>query len=234
MRSIVEFRMKKEVGASARAWRKVPLRLAATITVATCICLPAFADVHRPRIPDSLLDWTQANSQALAETVPPAESSNDFSSIGDSVDLYTGRLLINQTDLVIPGIGPEIRVERSWQGSNADYANANLVSEFADWALNVPRIEGVVPQPGGTATWPNNRCSLFNFINFSTSYSGFTVPGDLINQGFTLYYGGKQQAMVRAASGIFPTGTVAATKDFTAISCLGGIANGAGEGFQAL
>lgn len=201
------------------------------VALALCLHAGAVAADDPPREPSTPLTPTDhggAINQAARETISQNEAYG-YDQIGDSVDMYTGRLAIRQTDLVIPGIGPDIRVEREWIGADATYASANLFSEFADWTLNIPRIEGAVPVQNNTANWPNNRCSAFDQINFSVQ----TWPGALINLGFTIDYGGKQQPLVRAASGIFPSGTVAATNDFVAVSCVTSIANGSGEGFRA-
>jgi RHS repeat-associated protein len=203
----------------------------AGVVLLTALCSGATAaDPYRPEpvTPLTPNDHGTAVTEATRETITKNESYG-YDQIGDSVDNYTGRLAIRQTDLVLPGTGPDIRIEREWLGADATYASANLFSEFADWALNIPRIEGAVPVQNGTPNWPNNRCSGFDQIDFTVS----PWPGALINLGFSIAYGQKQQPLVRAASSLLPKGTVAATNDFVAVSCVPTIANGPGEGFLA-
>jgi RHS repeat-associated protein len=146
----------------------------------------------------------------------------DYANVGDSVDLYSGTLSANQTDVVIPGNGPDIRIRRSFVGGTGSYHAENLIEEFGDWALNIPRIKGVVGVDSSLAPlWATNRCS------------GFDSSPLVYETGWTLEFDGNSRLLVNASLSTLPAGTTAVTKDFWQVSCLPSIQNGAGEGFVA-
>jgi len=71
--------------------------------------------------------------------------------IGDSVDLSSGGLSLNHTDISIPGNFPlEVAVTRSFKGRQ--YSARNALS-FADWQLDIPAISTSMLQlPDGSYT----------------------------------------------------------------------------------
>lgn len=64
---------------------------------------------------------------------------------GESTDLYTGSTTFSQTDLVLEGKGPPIRITRSSTDFDESAENPFQFSGFGDWQLEVPMIETIAP-----------------------------------------------------------------------------------------
>jgi RHS repeat-associated protein len=91
-------------------------------------------------------------------------SANPF---GETIDLYDGSLSFNETDVSIPGTGPALTLARSLETTNGvDYA-FNAQRPFADWDLDIPRIETNSAYQGNVVAWETSsqnlqRCSYFS------------------------------------------------------------------------
>ena len=68
----------------------------------------ASATLHKPLKPD---DFTQAQTQSQTETVPAHDPTNDFSSIGDTIDPFSGRLSIRQGAAIPDAMTSDLVVE---------------------------------------------------------------------------------------------------------------------------
>ncbi|MGE4336804.1 MAG: hypothetical protein AB7E55_12625 [Pigmentiphaga sp.] len=88
---------------------------------------------------------------------------------GDRIDLNSGGLEIVQTDIVLPGIGPGVRVGRRYRPGDA-YGGEGL---FRYWDIDLPHIHGTFAAFTGWPGWgaPAARCSQF------------TAPPDVVVQG---------------------------------------------------
>lgn len=126
---------------------KRPWMLRAGTALLALFCVGAMAaDPYRPEpvTPLTPNDHGTAVTEATRETITKNESYG-YDQIGDSVDNYTGRLAIRQTDLVLPGTGPDIRIEREWLGADAAYASANLFLAQARLDRSGRRRQGSLP-----------------------------------------------------------------------------------------
>ncbi|PSM12623.1 hypothetical protein CV100_16150 [Stenotrophomonas maltophilia] len=69
----------------------------------------------------------------------------------ENIDFYTGRLILSQTDLALPGNGPDIVVERRLTAANlpgpigAWEYDWRSINSMADWELVTPHLEVFVP-----------------------------------------------------------------------------------------
>ena len=76
----------------------------------------------------------------LYETIQPS----GVTPFGENVNLYTGELNFQQTDIELAGQGPTIVLGR-------DYSDPSILT-LADWSLTIPRIEVMVKTPGRRVT----------------------------------------------------------------------------------
>ncbi|WP_154654792.1 hypothetical protein [Solimonas variicoloris] len=169
---------------------------------------------------------------------------------GEQIDLYSGGITFEQTDVSLPGVGPAVAVTRSF--SPGRWVNKNDVQwrkrngEFGDWVLELPRITTMM----GSAAWnPGARCSQMAMPDSSAYIQNWYGGGPLGFStewwwnGYNLVVPGKgaQQLLKRAASNTLaptglgtglPTGFPLVTKQHWMIACLPSTSNGQpGEGF---
>lgn len=200
----------------------------------------SYADEYQNRIKSA------SSVQSLAETP-----------FGENVDVYSGALSFEQTDLVLEGIGPAIRVMRKASDTDTSTPNPFQYSGFGDWELEVPYIQTLVP---GTLMWGStqgvwntvgpsgatpNRCTYFGEMwTPPDKYYGpkhITAPAYSWWGGYTLKIpgAGSQTILARLApaptpsSGNYP----GVTTQHWQVGCQAGLGttNGQpGEGFVVL
>jgi hypothetical protein len=78
----------------------------------------------------------------IAQTVQPAGETP----FGEQVNLYTGELSFQQTDVTVEGIGPAISLVRYTRGAQ-DNDFVNKPGMAGSWQLSVPRIETLTDAP---------------------------------------------------------------------------------------
>lgn len=89
---------------------------------------------------------------ATAEVRPEAEYGNyvakgnaiqSFSAtpFGEGISLYDGGISFQQADVEVAGIGPTIKLVRSFQVRQAGKAYENIGMGFYDWNLEIPRVK---------------------------------------------------------------------------------------------
>lgn len=179
----------------------------------------------------------------------------DDSPFGESVDLYTGATSFQNTDLVLKGTGPTIRIAR--RSLSGDYSAGNVFarSGFGDWELEIPQLTTLVP---GTTKWGSTvgdwrvydnsyqvttqRCTFMANGMWSppANYAGYktgAVDPAFWWQGYQLRIpGSAEPILMRAAapgpsSGFFP----GVTTSHWQIGCLANTTYGqGGEAFFAL
>ena len=169
---------------------------------------------------------------AYAQTLPTPEEqfqrhmkvNEDITPLGENpfgeqVDLYTGALSFDQSDIVLHGDGPDIVIGRSIAQSSK-VAGANpWYADFGDWRLDVPRITAIVTGDE-TATsvsgeWTvgpeasTNRCSQMSEGVYLNLQGSGLIPPDGWGQGLKLIVPGQgeQDVLVRANSQLRPTAT---------------------------
>lgn len=178
------------------------------------------------------------------------------SAFGEQVDLYTGSTTFEQTDLVLEGTGPAIRIVRRSIKGDLNAQGALMFSGFGDWELEIPQISVLVA--GTTKTnstvglWqirdaagnPSNaRCSGGSEIWWPPggSYGAHTggIPSVLWSQGMQLDIPGegRQSVLLRSAAAPVPaTGSYPwVTNRHWQIGCLPATTSGEpGEAFLVL
>ncbi len=81
---------------------------------------------------------------------------------GESISLYDGTLSFEQTDVSVPGNGPTIHVGRVLLPAQGSSTLANIKRAFADWNLDIPRIETYTAAGWQTASSATLRCTDFS------------------------------------------------------------------------
>lgn len=172
---------------------------------------------------------------------------------GESIDLATGQVTFTQTDIVLEGSGPAIRVSRSRSATGWDPAalDAPPAQVLGDWTLNLPRIATLVARPRyveGSApgdNWrmakeidDNTRKRCANFGHVYMGQSG--IPLEEWWHGYELVMddGATQPLLQRdpawtakPATGTWPIVTLSDVQ----IGCLASTSNGqAGDAFLAI
>lgn len=93
---------------------------------------------------------------------------------GESIDLNSGSLEILQTDIVLPGIGPDVRVGRRYRPSDT-YGRGH----FNYWDIDLPHMHGTFAKAAGT----NQSNGWRGWGAKGTRCSQFTAPLDVSVQG---------------------------------------------------
>lgn len=194
-------------------------------------------------------DYSKHISKAKVTT------SLSTSLFGDNVDLYTGRLSFQQTDIILEGNSAlPVALIRSFSPRDPVVATESAIIDppfedqpFADWTLEVPHVsgvfahmltgpvlgpQGIIINPGTVYSWANQRCSGQRV----PSYVGEFAPME--------YWYGLQASMPGGGEMLAPTAGLPAPNDGTAyrwvttsrtwFSCLPSIKNAGGEGFLAI
>jgi len=164
---------------------------------------------------------------------------------GESINPATGELHFSQTDIVLKGIGPDIRFVRTNKTSQS-YANG----VFGDWDLSIPRIETMLKDDPKTIVpaGENWRVGLANTLDRCTQFESPLLAMDDWWHGYDFITedGARQLLLKRAPENSAPrpnmldaTGTPmvfpALTLSNWQIGCLPGTSNGQpGEGYLAI
>ena len=152
-----------------------------------------------------MLFSSQAWGQAAGETPVNVEylerenvderlTAYDNNLLGDSLDLKTGTLSFDHTDVSLPGnFGLEVAIRRT-RGAEYAYETSNA-SHFGDWSLNVPHITTIVAAgtiyPGGPGLGvPPEEASdlceqffpIFKVV-FPADYDGPPLVGEPTSEG---------------------------------------------------
>jgi hypothetical protein len=99
---------------------------------------------------------------------------------GEQVNLSTGELSFEETDVSLSGNGPLLQLSRSLSTTDALPVDFDSKRPFGDWELDIPRIETATPDEGGVTTWeveatnPLQRCTVFGappYVPGQTTYS---------------------------------------------------------------
>ena len=181
------------------------------------------------------------NRIKVGETVQPLGDTP----FGETLSLYTGTVSFHQTDINVPGIGPDIVLTRAYEASGSP-TSFSFDLAMADWDLAVPELTTIVPGKrfGSEGTWrigtstglTEQRCSNFGVV--SQAPYGY---GRAWWHGYQLITGdGHSQPVLKRTAGntLVPNGNIAAypalTPEHWVLSCLATTSNGmAGEGFLA-
>lgn len=165
---------------------------------------------------------------------------------GDQVDLYTGQLSIQQTDIDLPGNNAlPVRLTRRFIFADADDWGKG---QFGDWELEIPRITGIFSMFGG---WTRGlagaanfkRCSEFGPPPSMTGTGGGSFPAHEYWFGTHLEIGGNREELLeRYPDTSAPSDGNAwpvTTRSGVSIRCLSALAatseaQSKGEGFLAL
>lgn len=174
----------------------------------------------------------------VGETIQPLGETP----FGESVSLYTGALSFSQTDIHLPGIGPDITLTRKYEISGSPLTKT-FDMPMADWDLAVPEITTLVPTKKlfEVGTWRVNtpnattaRCSRITMVSQAPYYYGLPWW-----HGYQLVTGdGHSQPLLKrtAENANAPGGNVAAfplvTPGNWVLGCLSATSNGEeGEAF---
>jgi hypothetical protein len=185
-----------------------------------------------------------AYMQGQAPVAPDAIATLGPNLFGDSINLFTGSLSLEQTDFSLPGNnGLPVALVRS----HSPGRSSQIRGAAADWDLNTPRIEGTFAVSKGWVAGYGNastRCSSYDTPPTVTSGGGASAATDF----FPWEYGagvniavpgaGSQEVLRRAAGNSMALTDANSYPMVTAknwqIGCLPSIKNGAGQGFTAI
>lgn len=208
--------------------------------VATFVFFAVFA--FKAGAQDSNKPWEEYSDLIKSKTVVGALGPDLF---GDQVSFSSGVLSFNATDVSVPGnFSLPVAISRSFTAENR--RGRINESPFADWEIELPRIEGVYATATGWVSgnygYFQQRCSItapnlamppsqtidtvtFNALDY---WQGprLTIPGG----------SGGDLMLVRAGVPKPATGGPYywTTSDRTHVSCLPSIKNSTGEGFLAI
>ena len=159
---------------------------------------------------------------------------------GESINLYDGDISFQQADVEVPGIGPTIRLPRSFRVRESGKTYENIGMGFYDWTLEIPRIKTITAvHYGGYPNEPHdwylgavsgyNRCSQFGpppTLSYASDTAAQSWEPDEWWDGYYLADEGSSQLLLQKTPGVF------VTKGNWRIECLPNTANGQpGEAF---
>ncbi|MCH6484868.1 RHS repeat protein [Pseudoxanthomonas sp. LH2527] len=191
---------------------------------------------------DSNKPWEEYSSLIKSREAVGALGPDLF---GDQVSFSSGVLSFNATDVSVPGNSSlPVAVSRSFTAENRRGRLND--APFADWEIELPRIEGVYAAAtgwvSGSPYTPQQRCSV-------TTTNPAMPPGQTIDtvsfhaldywQGPRLAIpGGSSGDLMLVRAGVPQPATGGpyywTTSDRAHVSCLPTIQNGSGEGFLAI
>ena len=150
--------------------------------------------------------------------------------IGESVDLNSGALSFQMTDIQIPGNFPaEVAIRRRHHDKNFTHRNT---AEFGDWGLSVPAIHNTLFYSGGKLLgfWGRGKeCSPSGQqMPPAYMYRGQVIEAFQYWNGITLNVGHSAEKLIAATA----AERVYTTKSNWRISCYPRT-DGSGEGFKA-
>lgn len=162
---------------------------------------------------------------------------------GELIDLYTGAISFRQADIVQEGQGLPIELSRTLEINDRSFAEAPSRA-FADWRLEIPKIETIVGAERFGLRCANISRAPTIVLNSSASSSPIFYPPEQWWGGYQLVIpgSGRQELLAKdAANGNIPQAMTVdggavnfllVTKNQWAIGCLQRTANGvAGDGF---
>lgn len=165
---------------------------------------------------------------------------------GEQVNLSTGELSFEETDVSLPGNGPLLQLSRTLD-TTLGTENINAGRPFGDWDLDIPRIETATANQGGVTGWeveatnPLQRCTYFGAppdVPGGTITSADTWGSDQWWYGYHLIVPGEgSQTLLADGNSLSPTigGQTywISTKRNWVVGC-GVTADDGGEGFLAI
>jgi len=214
------------------------------------ICLSAYVLFSWPALCAAQASPTDEYSKLITSAQDVAAlGAHPF---GENVDLYTGALSFEVTDVSVSGTGPTLELGRvlktaedSPDATDAITGQGGFYRPFGEWDLDIPRIETNAAWQMNVAGWvvgtgTNNRCTGFTAPPPVQS----TSPPDLDWQPYRWWYGYHLIVPGQGSQDLLdggnppaqqPTGSgyrIVTKKDWM-IGC-GITANDGGEGFVAL
>ncbi|MFQ3189206.1 MAG: RHS repeat-associated protein [Paraglaciecola sp.] len=169
--------------------------------------------------------------------VHDAITADNTDLLGDRVDLNTGAVSFNHTDIVIPtNSGLKVGISRTFRDKSYTYRN---MLSFGDWQLDVPSIHTTLlyNNSGFSGSWGDgNECTgnlnpgIFNIQSSNAQYDSFEYYN-----GTTLNVPGKVNDKLLSNNGTLTAPTTTYKKVTTSnwrVSCFNR-ADGLGEGFIA-
>ena len=211
----------------------------ALMALTIVMAYPAIAQVTQP--------------QEYEKFVGRATAIDAFVDFGDQVNLRDGGLTFKMTDVEVTGIGPAIRITRTFRpGGLGQYFHETSGNGFGAWELEIPRIKTITSNTlgasiyspldwqvaGSTTTQKNARCTRFSApdrISFPRdSARGWEAYEWWHGYQFVDDSGNEQSVMSRAPTSIRSDLPLMTTGNWL-IGCLPTTANGApGEAFYAI
>lgn len=214
--------------------------------------LAAFARRPAPALAALALSSLAGLSQAQEVTVSALQGQIERATqnitalgadlMGDKVNLYTGALEFVHTDVSLPGNDAlAVAVGRRHVAGR----DPIIEGQFGDWDLEIPHLHGVFAGHPGNQGWVNGagttaRCSNFTAPPYVVGARQTYIHSSEYWQGNFLYLpgAGSQELLRRgAANSAAPADGNSypiVTREHWQLRCLPALANGAGEGFEAL
>ena len=185
--------------------------------------------------------------QEYSRYLTAAQSITPLSSLGDQVSLRDGTLSFRQVDVELPGIGPTIRIVRTFRvvgriGRIKDTSGNSM----GEWELALPRLKTLTNGTTGTLVvgpkgWQvgdgsDARCTEMDRPGMITRPKVDPVEAEAWWGGYQLVEdSGEEETVLGGGSYSSSPAHVATTKGYWLITCLASTSNGLpGEAFQAI
>lgn len=181
---------------------------------------------------------------AAAQTITP------LSSFGEQISLRNGALSFRQVDLELPGIGPTIRIIRTFSvGDNTYNYVDSSGNRMGEWELSLPRLKTLTsaksfsvatssPRGWQVGSASNARCTQIDSPGPVIPLKGLPIESETWWAGYQLVNDqGEEENVLLTAESSAPSAPahVARTKNNWLIGCLPATSNGEpGEAFQAI
>jgi len=206
----------------------------------SALAVPALASNQGSSVSEDYAALLRARS-----SVGPLSADDMF---GDRIGLFTGSIEFLQTDVSVPGNGPEVAIRRRITGGTQAIQGLGM---FGAWDMAIPSMHGLFSKQGGwrnyTSAEPLNRCSKYTppADEITTHVvSGPNGPltytrrfnADEFWHGTFLYLPETGEEELLSNGGAWPTPTNSytyglRTKSGSAIRCIP-TEDGTGEGFE--